>query len=150
MTRSFHWNVAAVQETTFANNDANLSVEQAKKHQKSAGTRNTPTLVVAPLWKSLPIQYHKMLPTSQSSESSANINQWFFVALAPDSSHISHYSFSGFPQYSSSFLVYVSHTTGVEQDPISGFFSQLLSSSSYDCKPYMTQLVRQFPERVFM
>ena len=49
MTRSFHWNVAAVRETTFANNDANLSVEQAKKHQKSAGTRNTPTLVVAPL-----------------------------------------------------------------------------------------------------
>jgi len=32
MTRSFHWNVAAVQETTFANNDAKLSLEQAKNH----------------------------------------------------------------------------------------------------------------------
>ena len=62
MTRSFHWNVAAVQETTFAKNDANLSLEQAKNHPKSAGTRNTPTLVVAPTLKITPYPVSQNAP----------------------------------------------------------------------------------------
>ena len=117
----------------------------AKNHPKYVGT---PPGVVAPTLKITPY------PVSQTAPDSVQcmvkwkpvgfwgIGSWLFTLFTSFLEWVS----SVFNLPSCLRLPY----NWVEQDPISGFFTLVLSLSSYDCKPYMTQLVRQFTERVFM